>query len=835
MAVLNTGLAKTSAGGYTIDYSCRFDSTRSTHLERTMGTPTNAKKWVYSGWHKQGKVNHEEQSLFSGGLDGSGSGEGDIQLNGSEQLYVYQSSGDYEYISTAKYRDSSAWYHIVVAVDTTQGTASNRVLAYVNGELITSWGTETDPSQDLDSTAINTACEHRIGNERSDSREFDGYIAETHFIDGMSFFSDTSGTANSSFNINTFGETGDYGEWKPKEVSGVTYGNNGFYLDFADAADLGDDESGEGNDFSETNLVASDQMLDTPTNNFPTIVPMLNTSLSEGNLKVATSRTGNWDATVGSMGAGSGKWYYEAIYEHGGENFRSIAGWVAEVGRQTVAYNGLGGSGDPNSSLRNNYEYAPWLGSWYNNSSSGGTAPTITGDGTDIIGFAIDIDNDEMWVAINNVWYANDGGTDGDPAGGTNQSMTLTSTYLPSSPLYVPSFRIRSDSTAGLQKITANFGQDSSFAGEKTAQGNADGNGYGDFYYTPPSGFLALCTANLDTPAVTPSEHFNTIIYDDGAGAKTGVGFQPDLVWLKSRGSSYNHKLTDAVRGVTEALMCDTTDSEETNSTGLTSFDSDGFTVGADTDYSDTTGDGMVAWCWKANGSGVSNTEGVYQTSGTITAQVSANTAAGFSFMTWTNQSDSTIGHGLDSAPELIIVKSREDTTHDYWLVGIEPLGWSTKLLLNTTAASGATGSFDTTAPTSDVWSLAFNPPGTGNVAYCWHSVEGYSKVGSYEGNDDNDGPFVYLGFRPAWIMIKDADGTDGWNIIDSARDTYNAEDDRRYLYADSGSDESIRTYDIDFLSNGFKINDDQDDINDSETYVYLAFAKTPFKHANAR
>jgi len=819
MAVLNTGLAKTSAGGYEIDYSCRFNDDDSAYLSRTPSTASDLKKMTWSCWVKIGDI--DGYRMLTAANAGGGGQDEQIRIETGGELQ-FASGTNFHLRTTQLLRDHSAWYHIVIAFDSTE-SETDRIKFWINGSRVTSFGTETYPSADETLESINQSSVTNYIGWQGSSLYWDGYMAELHMIDGTAYDADD------------FGESGDYGEWKPKEVSGLTYGNNGFYLDFADAADLGDDESGEGNDWTENNIDAADQMLDTPTNNFPTIVPMLNTSLSEGNLKVATSRTGNWDATVGSMGAGSGKWYYEAIYEHGGENFRSIAGWVAEVGRQTVAYNGLGGSGDPNSSLRNNYEYAPWLGSWYNNSSSGGTAPTITGDGTDIIGFAIDIDNDEMWVAINNVWYANDGGTDGDPAGGTNQSMTLTSTYLPSSPLYVPSFRIRSDSTAGLQKITANFGQDSSFAGEKTAQGNADGNGYGDFYYTPPSGFLALCTANLDTPAVTPSEHFNTIIYDDGAGAKTGVGFQPDLVWLKSRGSSYNHKLTDAVRGVTEALMCDTTDSEETNSTGLTSFDSDGFTVGADTDYSDTTGDGMVAWCWKANGSGVSNTEGVYQTSGTITAQVSANTAAGFSFMTWTNQSDSTIGHGLDSAPELIIVKSREDTTHDYWLVGIEPLGWSTKLLLNTTAASGATGSFDTTAPTSDVWSLAFNPPGTGNVAYCWHSVEGYSKVGSYEGNDDNDGPFVYLGFRPAWIMIKDADGTDGWNIIDSARDTYNAEDDRRYLYADSGSDESIRTYDIDFLSNGFKINDDQDDINDSETYVYLAFAKTPFKHANAR
>ena len=197
------GAAGSAVADFTIPYSCRFSSTRSTHLERTMGTPTNTDKWVFSGWCKQAKGNYQEQSIFNAGLDGSGSGQGDIQWNASEQLYIYQYSGGYQYryISNGKFRDTGAWYHVVVAVDTTQSTASNRVLAYINGELITSWSTETDPTQDLDSTAINTACEHRIGNERDDSREFDGYLSEVHFIDGMSFFSYTSGTSNTSFNV----------------------------------------------------------------------------------------------------------------------------------------------------------------------------------------------------------------------------------------------------------------------------------------------------------------------------------------------------------------------------------------------------------------------------------------------------------------------------------------------------------------------------------------------------------------------------------------------------------------------------------------------------------
>ena len=827
MAVLNTGLA-TPSTGFTIDQSLRFNDDDSAYLSRTPSTASDLKKMTWSCWVKIGDI--DGYRMLTAANAGGGGQDEQIRIETGGELQ-FASGTNFHLRTTQLLRDHSAWYHIVIAFDSTE-SETDRIKFWINGSRVTSFGTETYPSADETLESINQSSVTNYIGWQGSSLYWDGYMAELHMIDGTAYDADD------------FGESGDYGEWKPKEVSGLTYGNNGFYLDFADAADLGDDESGEGNDWTENNIDAADQMLDTPTNNFPTIVPMLNTSLSEGNLKVATSRTGNWDATVGSMGAGSGKWYYEAIYEHGGENFRSIAGWVAEVGRQTVAYNGLGGSGDPNSSLRNNYEYAPWLGSWYNNSSSGGTAPTITGDGTDIIGFAIDIDNDEMWVAINNVWYANDGGTDGDPAGGTNQSMTLTSTYLPSSPLYVPSFRIRSDSTAGLQKITANFGQDSSFAGEKTAQGNADGNGYGDFYYTPPSGFLALCTANLDTPAVIPSEHFNTVLYDgDGttSNAITGVGFQPDFVWLKTMSAASTHRLYDTVRGVAEGSSTHLTGADITEDT-FVSFDADGFTVkehAVDGNHTNDDGDNFVAWNWKAASTASGTTTG----SGTGKAYSAVyNTDAGFSMVTYLGNDTAghTIPHHLSKAPEWFMIKAREHT--DPWCLFHHNLHPSTPELyadeMNAVASFGLAPTYwNDTAPTSSVFTVGssnnVNLDDEGYMAYCFHSVEGYSKVGTYEGNDDADGTFVYTGFRPAYVWIKNIDASSNWVCHDTTRNTYNPSTKRMVL--NLAAIERTDLYGIlDFTSNGFKLRDG-DNLTNEETYIYYAVAETPFKYANAR
>ena len=279
-----------------------------------------------------------------------------------------------------------------------------------------------------------------------------------------------------------------------------------------------------------------------------------------------------------------------------------------------------------------------------------------------------------------------------------------------------------------------------------------DSNGIGDFYYAPPAGFLALCTSNLPSVDVIPSEHFNTVLYTgNGSTQSIAVGFQPDFTWIKSRSAAENNSLFDSVRGISEYLFSNSTSEELLfNGNGLTSFDSDGFEVTGGSGYAvNTSSATYAAWNWKAGGSAVSNTNG------SITSSVSANPAAGFSIVSYTGTgANATVGHGLTlAAPEMVIVKSRD--TANSWNTWHEALPATNYVVLNSTQAAQAYAPlWNSTAPTSSVFSLGTDQGGNKSsdafIAYAFHSVDGYSKVGSYTGNGSTDGPFVHCGFRPA-------------------------------------------------------------------------------------
>ena len=346
-----------------------------------------------------------------------------------------------------------------------------------------------------------------------------------------------------------------------------------------------------------------------------------------------------------------------------------------------------------------------------------------------------------------------------------------------------------------------------------------------------------------------PGEHFNTVLYDDGAGAKTGVGFQPDLVWVKSRGSTYEHEWTDSVRGVTKALSCNSTNAESTDTTGLTAFGADGFTVGADTNYSDTTGTGMVAWNLKAGGTAVANNTGSLPDGNVM---VSANTTAGFSILTYTGTgNDETVGHGLSEEPELIWVFRRTDA--GYFKIISTTAGsfdFTEYFRTDDTQDYRAGNYWQDADPSASIFSIegiegadnSTNGSSKEFVGYCWHSVEGYSKVGSYTGNSNTDGPFIYTGFKPAFIMVKLSTASSGqFAIFDNKRDPDNPTGLVIYenLTAIDTDVSSYTPYDI--LSNGFKSripggNGNEANYNSTgQTYIYLAFAESPFKYSNAR
>jgi hypothetical protein len=328
------------------------------------------------------------------------------------------------------------------------------------------------------------------------------------------------------------------------------------------------------------------------------------------------------------------------------------------------------------------------------------------------------------------------------------------------------------------------------------------------------------------------SEYFNTKLYtgNDTTNAITGVGHQPDLVWIKGRDSAYNHQLVDVIRGVNKPIRSNLTAAEATLSDSFNSFDSDGFTLGGDgdTDNFNNSGQNYVAWNWLANGSGASNTDG------SITSTVSANTTSGFSIVKWTGTgSNATVGHGLGKEVKFFITK-RTDSSGDNWYAYHSSLGGTKYLHPNNTSAAGtAISPFNNTNPTSTTISAGTDLSGSSSthIAYCFSEVKGFSKFGSYTGNGNADGTFVYTGFAPAFVMIKMTSGSDSWFMYDNKRSPFNVRG--KYLVADgSGTDSNANAFD--FVSNGFKIRTTASSFNGSgSSYIYMAFAEQPLVGTN--
>lgn len=334
------------------------------------------------------------------------------------------------------------------------------------------------------------------------------------------------------------------------------------------------------------------------------------------------------------------------------------------------------------------------------------------------------------------------------------------------------------------------------------------------------------------------STAFAATIWTSAGGTETisnavnGVSFQPDFLWMKNRSIAQNNYLVDSNRGTSKVLVSNTTSAEITDATFVTAFNSNGFSLGAG---GFTATQAIVGWQWKANGAAVTNT------AGSITSQVSANTAAGFSVVTYTGNevAGATVGHGLGVAPSMIIVKRRDGAAVD-WAVYHASIGATKYLTLNTTAAEGTSSAYwNNTAPTSSVFSL--NNSGSTNanprlfVAYCFAAVPGYSAFGRYTGNGSSDGPFVYLGFRPRYIMVKKSSDVSNWQVLDSSRSPYNlAGEDLLPNSSDAEKTIANGFNQVDFLSNGFKIRNTN--CNDSGgTYIYACFAETPLAYSNAR
>ena len=566
------------------------------------------------------------------------------------------------------------------------------------------------------------------------------------------------------------------------------------------AYQLGLDRSGNNNNFVVTNMGITDQVLDSPTNNFATLNNITgsqyqNVAYSEGNLKSSGTEQATYSNGVATMAITVGqKRLYEVCYVKGSFEIGILALEEIEGGA-------MYSSDDQLSSYT--YGYSTVVNS--SNSSAGDV-------------YAVEVD-----ASAGRIYYFKN-----DSAVSNNAiNITNVTKYLPAASL----------STSGDDVSIWNFGQDSSFAATKTAQGNQDGNGIVDFFYAPTAGYLAVCTNNLPEPTVDPSNHFNTVIWTGNATDDrdiTGVGFQPDFSWIKSRATTNDHLLFDSVRGAGKYLRSNSNDGETSNADTLQAFISDGLEIGADSRLN-ANNDPVVAMNWKASTAFSNDTSAT--SVGSIDSAGKVNTAAGFSIIQYVgeDEQDTTVAHGLSKAPEMIWIKaSSEDGRH--WRVFF---GDNTDYIrLNEpTARTDDVNYWNDTSPTSTVFSIGdandVNDSGCTFISYNFHSVEGYSKIGLYTGNNNVDGTYTYTGFRPAFVIYKRLTNGADWHMYDNKRDPINEAD--LTLFPNGNNAEGAGD-DLDFLSNGFKQRSTGAEANaNGDSYVYMAFAKTPFKYANAR
>ena len=805
--------ASTVSGGYRISRSLRFRSSASAYLSRTPGSAsTDAKKFSFSWWTKKAKVATANQFVY--GCGSSGSDETYFGFNSTDKFeYIEYTSSAYQInvSTTPVYRDPSAWYHCLLVLDTTQGASSDRVKFYVNSVQQTLTG--TFPGLNYATSNVNSTDAQNINRlPTSGAVNFDGYYAEVYMIDGQ------------ALTPSSFGAYDTNGVWQPKAYTG-TYGTNGFYLNFSDnsgatATTIGKDSSGNSNNWTPNGISVAtgttyDSMIDSPTNyadggngrgNYAVLNPLdktTNATITNGNLKIRSAALGSNQFSRATMTMPASNIYFEGT---AGAN-TGIA-LVSELGLMETIGSYAGVRSGVQCTNGNFYSVANGV---YTSLGVGGiSAGTVIGLAYDLVNYKMAIYKDGVSLASN---------------------ISISSSYIS------PMAHVYQDASGDVG-WEVNFGQQ-------------------PFRYSPPSGYTALNTQNLPAPTVpngasymaatTYTGNGGTQSITNGGNNNTGVTFQPDFVWIKARQGVIQNILTDAVRGVSKQLCSDTTAAEVAyTNLQLTAFNSDGFTVidAANGGYGVNGSAGgtysgasafYIGWQWKGGNGTVSNT------SGSITSTVSANTSAGFSVVTWTgstSSSNQTVGHGLGVTPSLVILKNRNFV--DGWYVWSSTFANTTTdyLVLNTTAAKAtAAGTIWGAGMTSSLCGVrpsTFCSASTDSVVmYCFAPVAGYSAFGSYTGNGSTDGPFVYTGFRPRWIMVKRSDAAAGWYMEDTSRNTYNVMD--KYLTAESSDAESTLST-IDSLSNGFKIRASSTGFNASGgTYIYAAFCEHPFKFSRSR
>ena len=799
-------------GAFSIDNSLRLNQSDNPRLTRTPSSQGNPRTFTFSCWAKKSS-NGTRQVLFGADIP-SQANASYVRFTDDDTLQAYFDYGnntlEANLNSVAKFRDVSAFYHVVWATDTSLSTEADRIKLYVNGVQITDFQSPDYISQNF-GTDINQTHPHYVGTDTvgvGNDLSLGGYLADVHFIDGQ------------QLSPTDFGEfDSDSGIWKPKAYSG-SYGSNGFKLDFSNSSNFGEDFSGNDNDFTATNLASTDQTTDTPTNNFATMNPLGTNNLathSEGNTKLTTGDGASISGATIAMT--NGKWYAEFICTAKTSvnmNVGIVRADTFDGDNQMDEGNNVGYMYQNNGNIFHGGADESYGASWAVN---------------DVIGIAFNADNLNVEFFKNGVGQGNYTRIASENSGG-NWLMCVGEG--------------QGGATATFE---CNFGNPPS----AVSSGNSDDNEYGNFEYAPPSGYLALCTQNLATelsPTIDDgSAYFHTQLYTGNRSSSQTItndasagDFQPDWVWIKQRNDTvaHSHVLFDSTRGVTKGLASNLSEAEYTSSSAVTSFNTDGFSIGngASVNQPDRDVD-YVAWQWKANGGTTSS-----NTDGSITSTVQANTTAGFSIVTYTSASGSqTVGHGLGKSLDMYIIKERT-TSGDDWFVYHSSLGAGAKLRLSGTSASSSdTSIWNNTEPTTTVFSVGNDQGGVnqntgGNqdyVAYCFAEIEGYSSINSYTGNGSTDGTFVYTGFRPAWVLRKCSTAAEQWHIQDTKRLDFNNDSNSAILIPSTSAAEATNTnLNMDILSNGFKTRSGDGAGNgDGRTYVYMAFAENPFSNSN--
>ncbi len=832
------GSGEVSTGFYSgaTSRSLRMQDAR---LTRTPSSTGNPKKWTFSAWLK--RTNLGQSYIFGGSPLASGyDGIAAIYFNGSDQLHTYyDTSGSNPYGAvddgSRLYRDLGSWYHLCWAVD-----AENTIhKIWINNNLVSTNTGRYPPN--FTYGLNNSGDEMVIGDGSWDSYgspNFNGYMAEINYLDGQYLEPDS------------FAETKN-GVWIPLKDPSLTYGTNGFRLQFlatgtsADSSGIGADTSGQGNHFALTSLAAGDVVLDNPENNFATLnlLDKSGGTFTEGNLRYDTS---SWDMATGTVLLPSGKWYYEVRVDAYNASANAFSVGIIQTNKIRGSGNSYYWSHSSWSTSSQGYLYGVNVNGTTEYKISAGSATSLSSHPDivqgSVIGIFIDLESDTTSIK-----YNIDGGT----------------------PFELFTSMQDVDYTIGvsdyLAQLTFNFGQDSTFVGQETAGGNTDGNGKGDFHTALPSGhtdYLAICSANLPDPTIGPQtstqadDHFNTFLYTGTNATNRNIAtntFTPDWVWLKSRSQADNHVVVDVLRknGSNFPNMHPNTTDAEANDTHPKII-TNGIQVSEG--LYDNNNVNFVAWTWKAGGdpddvTGNFIKDGVAftPTQGTIdTTKMSVNTTSGFSIVTYTanNNTKGTVTHGLNSAPNLVIIKNRDTSPNGQWVIGQDQNGFTGQLYFNNGGPFGSnSGSFDNTAPTNAVVTVntdnTVNEGTDGFVMYSFHNVEGFSKIGSYIGNDSTDGTFVHTGFRVAFLMLVRTSDSGSFQLLDNKRNTFNPTD--IYLYVPgSGTENDGSTLspaiNVDFLSNGFKLRTTESVYNSNGgTFLYMAFATQPFKFSNAR